>query len=60
MCPFNDYDQPKFLPWHETICSSCVVKIEKEAINKKYKCSNCLGDHYIPENGFPINKKMVM
>jgi hypothetical protein len=54
--PFNSYDQPKFLPCHETICSACVVKIEIEAFNKKFFCSSCLADHYIPHNGFPINK----
>ena len=55
---FNDYDQPRFLPCGETICSSCVVKIEKVAFNKKFKCNICLEDHSIPDNGFPINKKI--
>jgi hypothetical protein len=54
--PFNSYDQPRFLPCRETICSACYVKIEIEAINKKLFCSSCLADHYIPHNGFPINK----
>jgi hypothetical protein len=56
--PFNAYDQPKFLPCHETICSTCVVKIEKEATNSKFKCGICMKDHFIPEEGFPINKKI--
>jgi len=56
--PFNSYDQPKFLPCHETICSACVNKIEKEAINQKFKCILCLEEHTIPNNGFPINKKI--
>ncbi len=54
--PLNAYDQPKFLPCGETICSSCVVKIEKVAFNKKFKCNICLEDHSIPDNSFPINK----
>ena len=56
--PFNAYDQPKFLPCHETICSICVVKIEQEAINSKFKCGICMKDHCIPEEGFAINKKI--
>jgi hypothetical protein len=56
--PFDQYSQPKYLPCHETICSDCVVKIENEAINKKFKCAICLEDHYIPENGFALNKKV--
>jgi len=54
---FNPYDQPRFLPCGETICSTCMFKIEKETINRKFKCV-CLLDHYIPDNGFPINKKI--
>jgi hypothetical protein len=53
---FDSYDQPKFLPCHETICSPCVVKIEKEAVNKMFKCSICLEEHFVPKNGFPIDK----
>jgi hypothetical protein len=53
---FNEYDHPKFLPCHETICSNCAIKIEKEAINKKFKCNICLEDHYIPNDGFKLNK----
>jgi len=56
--PFNAYDQPRFLPCGETICSTCVVKIEKEATNSKFKCGICMKDHFIPEEGFPINKKI--
>ena len=54
---FSPYDQPRFLPCGETICSTCMFKIEKETINRKFKCI-CLLDHYIPDNGFPINKKI--
>jgi len=56
--PFNDYDQPRILPCGETICSICLLKIEKKAINQKFNCNLCLNDHSIPDNGFPINKKM--
>lgn len=55
---FNSYDQPRILPCGETICSTCLLKIEKRAMNKRFKCSLCLADHYIPDNGFAINKKM--
>jgi hypothetical protein len=56
--PFDDYDQPRFLPCHETICYLYVVKIEKEASDRKFKCIFCLPEHYIPDSGFPINKKI--
>jgi hypothetical protein len=55
---FNDYDQPRFLPCHETVCATCVVKIESEAVNRKFKCGICMKDHCIPEEGFSINKKI--
>ena len=32
---FNLYDQLRFLPCYETICSICVGKIEKKAISKR-------------------------
>ncbi len=56
--PFSSYDQPKSLACGETICSACSVEIEKEAINKKFKCILCLEEHTIPNNGFAINKKI--
>ncbi len=34
------------------------VKIEKEAINKEFKCFVCLTDHLIPDDGFVLNKKI--
>lgn len=45
--PFSSYDQPKSLACGETICSACSVEIEKEAINKKFKCILCLEEHTI-------------
>ena len=56
--PFNAYVQPRFLPCFETICFTCVNKIEKEVINKKFKCSVCFEDHFITDIGFAVNKKM--
>ena len=55
--PFNDHDQQRILSCVETICSICLLKIEKEVINNHFKCSICLNDHYIPNDVFPINKK---
>ncbi len=52
---FDDYEQPKSLPCGKIICSVCMVKIEKEAIDNKFKCI-CLKIHQIPEDGFGINE----
>ena len=51
--PFNAYDQTRIISCGDTICSTCVIKIEKEAVNKKFKCGICIKDHRIP-----INKKI--
>jgi hypothetical protein len=56
--PFNAYDQPRIISCGDTICSTCVIKIEKESVNKKFKCGICMKDHRMPEEGFPINKKI--
>jgi len=56
--PFNAYCHPKFLPCFKTICTECVFKIEKEALNKKFECGVCFNEHYIPENGFVLNEKV--
>ncbi len=53
---FTDYDQPKSLPCGETICSDCELKIQKEAINKRFRCVLCNEEHYLLEKGFPLNK----
>ena len=52
---FDDYEQPKSLPCGKIICSVCVNKIEKEAIERKFKCI-CLEEHIIPRTGFGINE----
>ena len=53
---FDSYDQPRILPCGETICSTCLLKIEKRAMSKRFKCSLCLADHYIPDNGLHLLK----
>lgn len=52
----TDYDQPKSLPCGETICSDCELKIQKEAIDKRFKCVLCNEEHYLPEKGLALNK----
>ena len=54
--PFDEYCQPKFLPCFKTICTKCELTIQKEAINKRFKCGVCLKDHYIPDDGFVIDE----
>ena len=34
--PFDEYDQPKYLPCSKTKCTKCEFIIEKEAINKQF------------------------
>jgi hypothetical protein len=55
---FNEYDQPKTLPCENTICTSCEFTIQREAINKRFKCSICTQYHDIPDNGFVINNEI--
>jgi hypothetical protein len=54
--PFDEYCQPKFLLCFKTICTKCELTIQKEAINKRFKCGVCLKDHYIPDDGFVIDE----
>jgi hypothetical protein len=56
--PFDEYCQPKFLPCFNTICNTCEFNINREAINKWFKCGVCGQDHLIPDNGFTLNKKI--
>jgi hypothetical protein len=55
---FNEYDQPKTLPCENTICATCEFTIQKEAINKRFKCRICTQYHDIPDNGFIINNEI--
>ncbi len=32
------------------------MTIQKEAINKQFKCGVCAKDHYIPDDGFVIDE----
>ena len=50
-------DEPRMLPCGETICSYCHKSIVVE--NKKYKCLICNKDHFMPEEGLPISKRLL-
>jgi len=56
---FDEYFQPKFLPCFKTICTTCELSIQKEAINKRFKCSVCAKDHFIPDDGFVLNEMAI-
>ena len=56
--PFDEYCQPKFLPCL-TICTTCELTIQKEAINKRFKCGVCSKEHYIPDDGFVLNEMVI-
>jgi hypothetical protein len=51
----NEYDQPKSLQCGKIVCNSCEIIIEKNAVNKKFKCEIRLRDHIIPDEGLSAN-----
>ena len=53
---FDEYCKPKFLPCGKTICNTCEFNIIKG--NRQFKCGICEEYHYIPNDGFTVNKEM--
>jgi hypothetical protein len=49
----------QIFPCFKTICTTCELTIQKEAINKRFKCTVCLTDHLIPDDGFVLNEKIL-
>jgi hypothetical protein len=49
---FDHYCQLRFLP------TTCVSRIDREAVNRKFKCGICLNEHQTPEDGFALNEKI--
>jgi hypothetical protein len=56
--PFDEYCQPKLLPCFYTICTTCELTINREAISKQFKCEVCKKYHYLVDDGFALNKKI--
>ena len=55
----TEHDEPKNLPCYNIICSTCEFTIRRNANNdKQFKCRICLNDHFIPESGFVLNKRV--
>jgi hypothetical protein len=52
---FNGYDLPKSLQCDKLVCNNCEIIIEKNAVNKKFKCEICLRDHIMSGEGLSIN-----
>jgi hypothetical protein len=57
--PFGDYCAPKFLPCFKTICTTYEQQIQREAIDKRFKCGVYNKDYYIPEDGFVLNEMAI-
>ena len=51
-------DEPRILVCGESICAYCHISIEVNNSNK-FKCFLCKKDHSMPEEGLPINKKLL-
>ena len=49
------YDSPRFLPCEETSCTQCILK---NIIKGNLNCFFCKQVHFVPENGFPVNKTL--
>jgi uncharacterized protein YutE (UPF0331/DUF86 family) len=55
------YIQPRSLPCGEHICTNCLENLIEEQSAKqsgKFICCYCSKEHYMPEEGFPISKKL--
>jgi len=50
---FDHYCQLRFLP------TTCVSRIDRETVNRKFKCGICLNEHQTPEDGFALNEKKM-
>ncbi|CAF1056257.1 unnamed protein product, partial [Brachionus calyciflorus] len=55
LCRFCNlvYDEPKFLPCGENICTECI-----RTVVDKLECIHCDQVHSIPANSFPDNKQL--
>ena len=51
-------DDPRILPCGDTICSDCVLSI-RVADNNKFDCLICEKKHTMPDDGLPVNKKLL-
>jgi hypothetical protein len=55
----TEHDEPKNLPCYNIICSTCEFTIRRNAnTEKRFNCRICLNDHFIPESGFVLNKRV--
>jgi len=47
----------RILPCGDTVCSRCVSSIHVN--NTKFECILCKRHHIMPEEGLPVNKKVL-
>ncbi len=50
-------DEPRVLPCGDVACFSCIASIQ--VINKKFDCFLCNNKHNMPDEGLPINKRLL-
>jgi hypothetical protein len=50
-------DDPRILPCGDTVCSRCLLTIHLN--NNQFKCFLCDENHFLPQDGFPVNKKVL-
>ena len=51
-------DEPRILPCGETICFHCAAFIQVNS--SKFECVLCDQKHTMPDEGLPINKKLLV
>ena len=58
--PYDQYYKPRMLSCcGDSICDTCVESLEKNSVDKKYKCVLCPKFGFVPDDGFPINQLAV-
>ena len=57
---YSVYEQPRILPCcGKTLCSKCLLLIEKEIKNNKFKCMLCNEQSIVPAKGFLFNEMAI-
>ena len=59
----ENHNIPMSLPCGFTVCQLCIIKLEKKAKDKQFKCILCDSEHTVPNDGFSLNilvNKFVM
>jgi len=52
------YIRPRLLPCGQSLCSFC-IKVATVDFTDEFRCDSCGNIHLVPENGFPIDHKLI-